>query len=164
MRIQDKQIFMNRIALFFVAGLVLLSSCKKKEPSTATAPPPPVTPAAPAVTETPKEKPVYVYAGDKFRDPFTAAGQISGYQTNVVFDPQRASVKGIIYGPSFRSAVLLIGGSGTYYVVGKRIFDIMGKVVDGYSAQVQSKKVIIEGTDDKVFELKLRDSDQEGKT
>lgn len=147
-------------------GLLVLSTgffpaCKEKEP-----PPPPPAPAPakvepPPAPEQPKEKPVYVYSGDRFRDPFTPAGTSTNYQPDAVFDPQRATVRGIIYGASLQSAVLLVGGTGTYFVRGSRIFDVMGKNVEGYTAKIFKDKVNVIGDADTVYELKMQS--EEGK-
>ncbi len=144
--------------------LPVFPSCRKKPETTAApvvqiAPPPP-----PVPKEEPKEKPVYVYTGDRFRDPFMPAGQTGNYQPDAVFDPQRATVKGIIYGAQFKSAVLNVGGSGSYFIRGGRIFDIMGKTVEGYSAKVFIDKVVVMGEADNVFELKIRGNDEEEKS
>jgi hypothetical protein len=79
-----------------------------------------------------------------------------------VFDPQRASVKGIVFGQGFKSAVLSIGGSGTYFIKAGRIFDVMGKPVEGYSAKVFVDKVLVLGEADNVYELKIKNDDDEG--
>jgi|GEM_PF-4242760 len=120
--------------------------------------PPP--PAAPKVTEE-KEKPVYVYTGDRFRDPFTEVGAASGYQESATFNPQQAKVKAIIYGSQLQSAVINISGGGSYYVKGKRIFDVMGKTVKGFEAKVFMEKVVITSDTNEIFELKIKE-DEEG--
>jgi hypothetical protein len=137
------------------------SSCKKKAPPPPP-PPPPVVKAPEPVQEAPKEKPVYVYSGDRFRDPFTPTGLSTSYQPDAVFDPQRATVKGLIFGTKMQSAVLQVGGTGTYFVRSGRIFDIMGKNVEGYSAKIFKDKVSITGEGDTVYELKLQNP-EEGK-
>lgn len=150
--------------LIAAALLLMTSACGKKKAETV-APPPPPRAIAPAPTpEQPKEKPVYVYSGDRFRDPFTPAGVTANYQPDAIFDPQRAGVKGIIYGPDSKSAILTVGGTGTYFAKGGRIFDIMGKTVEGYSAKILVDKVVITGEADNVFELKIKETEQEGKT
>jgi len=113
--------------------------------------------------EQPKEKQVYVYSGDRFRDPFTPAGQNTNYQPDAVFDPQRAAVKAIIYGPEYKTAVLNVGGSGSYFVKDGKIYDIMGKPVEGYSAKIFIDKVVVLGEADNVIELKIKKFDEEGK-
>src|ERR1044071_6776388 len=122
--------WVNRLTGSFLFLLVVFlgSSCGKKE---APPPPPPVIPAAaptPAA-EVIKEKPVYVYGGDKYRDPFQAAGASTNYQAEAVFDPHRSTVKGIIFSSNLKSAVLSVSGSGTYFIKQGKIFDIMGKTV-----------------------------------
>jgi hypothetical protein len=147
----------------FLGIALFISSCKKKAPPPP--PPEPVVEVVPSpVDETPKEKPVYVYSGDRFRDPFTPAGLSTSYQPDAVFDPQRAVIRGIIFGPKLQSAVLSIGGTGTYFVKEGRIYDIMGKFVEGYKAKVAKDKVTITGEADNVFELKLQDSPGEDKS
>lgn len=160
-------IFMRRFSFSVGVALALgwLSiGCGKKETAQpASQPPAPVVVRPPASPEAPKEKPIYVYSGDRFRDPFIPAGQANNYQPDAVFDPQRASVKGIIFGKGYKSAVLNIGGSGSYFVKSGRIFDIMGKPVDGYSAKIFVDKVLVLGEADNVFELKIKNTDEEDK-
>jgi hypothetical protein len=157
MRIPEtKSLFIVLLAAM-MAGL--LPSCKKKAP-----PPPPSAPpvakAEPTPTpEQPKEKPVYVYSGDRFRDPFTPAGQATNYQPDAVFDPQRAIVRGIIFGTKLQSAVLQVGGTGTYFVRDGRIFDVMGKNIEGYTVKIFKDKVAIRGESDAVYELKLQETE-----
>jgi len=119
----------------------------------------PITPPA----AQPKEKQVYVYSGDRFRDPFVPAGQSSAYQADAVFDPQRATVKGIVFGGQQKGAVLNVGGTGTYFVRDGRIIDIMGKLIEGFTAKVLVNKVIVQSSDDSTYELKIKGSDEEGK-
>src|SRR5437879_1477823 len=89
-----------------LAIVVFGSSCGKKQeaplPKPPASPPPMPTPVAEEI----KEKPVYVYGGDKYRDPFQTAGASTNYQAEAVFDPQRSVVRGIIYSSRFKSAVL----------------------------------------------------------
>jgi hypothetical protein len=129
----------------------------KPAPVAATPPvvPPPVVP---------KEKQVYVYSGDRFRDPFVPAGQSSAYQADAVFDPQRAVVKGIVFGGQQKGAVLTVGGTGIYFVKDGRIIDVMGKNVEGFTAKVLINKVILQSSDDSTYELKIKGLDEEGKT
>ncbi len=157
---------MNMRHLFLGLFLVLfgLSACSKKGDgeiarAPEVAPPPPPAP----VVEPVKEKPVYVYSGDRFRDPFIPAGQSTNYQPDAVFDPQRAVVKGIIFGKEHKSAMVTVGGSGTYFIKGGKIFDVMGKVIDGYSVKIFVDKVVLSGEADNVFELKIKTSDEEVK-
>ncbi len=144
-----------------LVSFLLISGCGGKGESQNVAPSIPQVVAQPTPTpELPKEKPVYIYSGDRFRDPFTPAGQTNSYQTDAVFEPQKATVKGIIFGPSQKSAVLTVGGSGTYFVKAGRIFDIMGKIVEGYSAKIFVDKVVVLGEADNVYELKIKNSDE----
>ncbi len=117
--------------LILILGAVLIGCGKKEVPP----PPPPIIPApAPTpVAEEIKEKPVYVYGGDRFRDPFQAAGASTNYQAEAIFDPQRSTVRAIIFSPRMKSALINVSGSGTYFVNNGRIFDVMGKTVKGYS-------------------------------
>jgi hypothetical protein len=146
-----------------VLALLLSAGCgSKKSEAIKPPPPPPAAPvAAPPVVA--KEKQVYVYSGDRFRDPFVPAGQSSAYQSDAVFDPQRAVVKGIVFGGQQKGAVLSVGGTGTYFVKEGRIMDIMGKYVEGFTAKVLVNKVIVQSSDDSTYELKIKGSDEEGK-
>jgi len=155
MHMQDKS--------FIPAALVLVAlgfaGCKKDEP--APPPPQPVQKAPPPPsTELPKEKPVYVYSGDRFRDPFVPAGFTGGYTPDAPFDPAKASVKGIIFGTGQRTAVLTTGAGGTYFVKSGKIFDVMGKTVEGFTAKVMADKVVLTGEADNVYELKIRNEEE----
>jgi hypothetical protein len=153
--------FANIAALSLLA--LLWSGCGKKEVPAAIVAPPPLANLAPPVIEQPKEKPVYVYSGDRFRDPFVPAGTTANYQPDAVFDPQRAAVKGIIFGRGYKSAVLTVGGTGSYFIKSGKIIDIMGKAVDGFSAKVFVDKVLVLGEADNVYELKIREDEEEEK-
>jgi hypothetical protein len=148
-------------ALVVASAGFCLVGCKDDEPQNiASAPPVIPAPPPPPVVEQPKEKPVYVYSGDRFRDPFIPAGTTGSYQPDAVFDPSKSTVKGIIFGPSAKSAVLTATGGGTYFVKEGKIFDIMGKVVEGFSAKVFAEKVVILGEADNTFELKIRNEEE----
>ena len=148
-------------ASVLMSAFLVLSGCKSEEPQNIVATPPvTIAPPPPPVVEAPKEKPVYVYSGDRFRDPFVPAGTTGSYQPDAVFDPTKATVKGIVYGPESRSAVLSVGSQGTYFVKSGKIFDIMGKPVEGFTAKVFADKVVINGEADNVFELKIRTGEE----
>src|SRR5689334_496087 len=106
MHTRDKAIHTLSVLLLAV---LLGIGCKKKEVPAAIPAPAPAAELPPPTIETPKEKPVYVYTGDRFRDPFVPAGTSANYQPDAVFDPQRAAVKGIIFGRGYKSAVLTVG-------------------------------------------------------
>jgi hypothetical protein len=161
MRTRDKLQHLRWLIPALALAFLLIQGCggKKEEAApkaTAPAPAPP-----PAVVEAPREKPVYLYSGDKFRDPFTPAGQTNNYQADAIFDPGRASVKAIIYGGAHRGAVLSAGGSASYFVKDGRIFDVMGKTVEGFTAKIFVDKVIVLGEADTAFELKIRNDEEE---
>jgi hypothetical protein len=148
------------LALLGASALGLMG-CSKNAPENIASAPPVIPPPPPTpVAEEPKEKPVYVYSGDRFRDPFVPAGTTGSYQPDAVFDPSKATVRGIIYGPGSKSAVLSAAGGGTYFVKAGKIFDIMGKGVEGFTAKVFADKVVILGEADNVFELKIRDEEE----
>ncbi len=154
----------NTFLKIAVGGACLaLFACGKKE---AASPPPPVPvisqPAAPTTVEAPKEKQVYVYAGDRFRDPFVPAGFSGGYSVDAVFDPAKSSVRGIIYGPGQKTAVLATGAGNTYFVKSGKIYDVMGKVVEGYTAKVFPDKVVVSNGAENEFELKIRTDEEKG--
>jgi hypothetical protein len=68
------------------------------------------------------------------------------------------------FGKDYKSAVLSVGGSGSYFVKTGKIFDIMGKTVEGYTAKIFVDKVVLSGEADNVFELKIKtSSDEEAK-
>lgn len=150
-----------------ILSLVLLilvgAACGKKDKEVPPPPPMPVVMEPPPVAEQPKEKPVYVYTGDRFRDPFVPAGTMANYQPDAVFDPQRASVKGIIFGPVYKTAIITVGGTGSYFIKSGKIIDIMGKAVEGFSAKVFVDKVLVLGEADNAYELKIRNDEEEGK-
>lgn len=146
-----------------ILALTLNMGCSKSQEKVRKPPAPPApAPAAPPPA-VPKEKQVYVYSGDRFRDPFVPAGQSSAYQADAIFDPQRATVKGIVFGGQQKGAVLNVGGAGVYFVRDGRIIDIMGKYVEGFTAKVLVNKVILQSSDDSTYELKIKGSDEEGK-
>ncbi len=159
--------FLNNHVPFLILAFffLILGACRKKQPDLPP-PPQPVQQGVPVnpVVEEPKEKPVYVYTGDRFRDPFTPTGSTSNYQPEAIFDPQRTSVKAIIYSKEIKTAILNVTGSGSYFVKAGHIFDIMGKTVKGYSAKIMPDRVIILGEADTTFELKIKNSDEEAKT
>lgn len=152
--------------LIYLALLTLLAinACKKKDNNQQ-----PVqkqaaqTPKATPTPEPSKEKAVYVYGGDKYRDPFIPAGGSSNYQPEAIFDPKRASLKAIISGKTLQSAVLTVSGGTTYFVKNGQIFDVMGKLVKGFTAKVFENKVMIQGEADTTFELKLKNAEKEEK-
>ena len=146
-------------AIFLIGSV----GCSNKSSSKINKPAPVIVPLAKPPAAPPKEKQVYVYSGDRFRDPFVPAGQTTAYQADAVFDPQRATVKGIVFGGQQKGAVLIVGGTGTYFVRNGRIIDIMGKIVEGFTAKVLINKVIVQSSDDSTYELKIKGSDEEGK-
>lgn len=164
MHMQAKSKFIAPVFMAFaaIALTIVLPACKGDEsPKNIAAVPPVLPPPPPPAVETPKEKPVYVYSGDRFRDPFVPAGTTGSYQPDAVFEPQKATVKGIISGPDSGTAVLSGASGTTYFVKSGKIFDIMGKPVEGFTAKVYADKVVILGQADNVFELKIRKDDEE---
>lgn len=156
-----KSTFLNCLVLVGTMGLI---SCGKKQdvpPPPRVAPPAPI---APPVAAESKEKPVYVYGGDRFRDLFTPAGASTSYQSEAVFDPKKATVRGIIYSTKMKSAVMTATGSGAYFIKNGQIFDVMGKTVKGFSAKILLDRVILTDETDNIFELKLKTDEQEAKT
>ena len=147
-----------------VIGLLAVSCGKEEKPIQ---PPPaktavetPRSPSTMTLEETEEEKLVYIYQGDQFRDPFRPAGFSSSYLPDAVFDPQKAVLKGIIYSGQFRGAVLRAGERGAYFVNRGRIFDIMGKTVKGFTAQVYENRVVLRAETGNTFELKIRSDEQ----
>lgn len=162
----------NRIKTLFLIflgvnlGMLFFSSCGGRKKSSL----PPKAKASPLVSEEQKvedveketqEKPVYVYSGDRFRDPFVEVGQTTVYQPDAIFNPDQAKLKAVIYSRRLRSALLNVSGGGSYFVKGGRIFDIMGKTMTGFKAKIFPEKVVISGEEDDVFELKLRESEDD---
>jgi hypothetical protein len=154
----------KHLALIVLAAASLsVAGCHKKEtppppPAPVILPPPPPPPAAVAVA--PKDKAVYVYSGDRFRDPFVPSGFTGGYSADAVFDPTKTTVKGIVFGPGQRTAVLATGSGNTYFVKSGKIFDVMGKTIDGFTAQVMVDRVIVTNDSDAKFELKIRNEEE----
>jgi hypothetical protein len=153
----------STLSLIGLIGLLATFGCKNADDTRAPRPAPAVAPPPPPPVVQAKEKQVYVYSGDRFRDPFVPAGQSSAYQADAIFDPQRAVVKGIVFGGQQKGAVLIVGGSGTYFVKDGRIIDVMGKYVEGFSAKVSVDRVILQSSDDSTYELKLKGSEEEEK-
>jgi hypothetical protein len=155
-----------KIGAVCIMASIVITSCKKKEPvidPNAAANQANVVKPAPTL-EPVKEKPIYVYSGDKFRDPFVSAGQSSNYQPEAIFDPKRMTIRGIVFSPNIKSAVLTVSGGSSYFVKDDVIFDVMGKVVKGFTAKVLEDKVILMGEADNVFELKIRNTEKGDKT
>lgn len=154
------------LGIALLVGLYTIGGCKKKSvPAPSSAPPPMrVEVAPPQPVATPTEKPIYVYSGDRFRDPFLPPGLSSSYQPDAIFDPQKATLRGIIYGGRLDSAVLTVGGTGAYFVKDGRIIDIMGKRVEGFTAKIFVNRIVIYGEAENVYELKIRKDEQEEKT
>ncbi|MFN0116962.1 MAG: hypothetical protein ACKVQC_01545 [Elusimicrobiota bacterium] len=153
------------IVFIFVGSFLHFFGCGKGNKSNVAAPPPEKAPIpAPQPSLPPKEKPVYVYSGDKFRDPFVPSGQSSNYKADAVFDPQRATLKGIVNGEKgTKTALLMLTGSGTYFVRSGLIFDVMGKNVKGFTAKVFDQKVVITGEGDNVYEIKIKELEEKEK-
>ncbi len=147
-----------------LAMVLFVVGCNKK--NEIPAPPknlPSVTAPTPAAAA-PTPKPVYVYGGDHYRDIFIPVGASSSYMGEAVFDPQKLALKGIIFSPRYKSAVLVVSGSGVYFVRDDRIFDVMGKTVKGFSAKVMTDRVIVMNESDNRFEIKMKTDDQEATT
>lgn len=160
-RVKTSPITAGLLAFVLGTGALILSGCADEPPQNISSappvlPPPPPPPAA----EQPKERPVYVYSGDRFRDPFIPAGTTGSYQPDAVFDPSKATLHGVIFGPTSRTAVLSASGGGTYFVKAGKIFDIMGKTIDGFTAKVYKDRIVINGEADSVFELKIRNEEE----
>ncbi len=150
---------------FILCSVLLISNigCGSKSVDKARKPAPVIAAPITPLRRSQKKNRSGVYSGDRFRDPFVPAGQSSAYQADAVFDPQRATVKGIVFGGQQKGAVLNVGGTGTYFVRDGRIIDIMGKLVEGFTAKVLVNKVIVQSSDDSTYELKIKGSDEEGK-
>lgn len=145
---------------FLVTSLFILSAfagCKKGNlPPSEINSIPKVSPSPITSPETGKEKKMYVYNGDKFKDPFIPAGISSNYQPDAVFDPKRAQLKALIYGPQLKSALIMVGGTVSYFVKGDQMFDVMGKIIQGYVPKVYENKVLIYGEGDTMFEYTIK--------
>jgi len=153
-------------ALFFLfSGAILFIGCKEDKKKIVRPPSPKTVkteiPKPEVIEEEKDEKPVYVYSGDRFKNPFVEIGQSTVYQPDAVFNPEQAKVKGIIFSKRLKSAIIQMGGSGSYFAKGSRIIDIMGKTVKGYSSKIFKDKVVIIGEADDVFELKIRENENE---
>jgi len=154
--------FVFLLVLFFLVAN--FQGCKGKNTgANAAPPPPPMVVKSNKIEEPVKEIPVYVYKADRLRDPFSPVGFATSYQPDAVFDPQRATVKAIIFGTETRTAAVSVGGGGTYFIKAGRIFDIMGKTIEGFKAQVLVNKVVVQSDSGEMFELKIRET-EEGKS
>lgn len=156
----NNKIFHRSCLLSLLALAGLFSACGKSNDI----PPPPkstaATPAPTPVAVAPKEKAVYVYSGDRYRDIFTPVGGSTSYSAEGTFDPTKLAVRGIIFSPRYKSAVLTVSGNGTYFVNGNRIFDVMGKNVKGFTARVMIDRVVVMNESDNTFEIKIRNTDE----
>jgi hypothetical protein len=159
----DKK-YLSITFLVAIFSLLIASGCgdNSKIP-----PPPKIMPVQPIPAPAPveeKPKAVYMYEGDKYRDIFTPAGSVANYQSEAVFDPQKATVRGIIYSTRLKSAVLNVVGSGSYFVKDGKVIDIMGKAIKGITAKVLRDRVILTNESENTFEIKLKNDDEEAKS
>lgn len=164
----DKKRFLfSAAAVALAAALSLgLTACggedetvKRPAPARPAPPTPKSEPKEPEAE--PEETPVYVYSGDRFRDPFTELNESTVYQPDAVFNPQQAKLTAVVVGRRIRSAVLQVPGGGSYFIDGARIIDVMGKPVRGFRAKVFIDKVVLSGEADESYVLKLRESEDE---
>ncbi len=117
------------------------------------------TPAALATTApaTPAYK-LYVYYGDRYRDPFVPLnGDFRGDQNALERPPQIASLvlKGIVQDSRGRMA-LLISGLNSYILKGGRLYDGRNRMVKKIAGVIKTDSVVIIGADRTVRELKTK--------
>ncbi|MGQ0644022.1 MAG: hypothetical protein ACT4O3_00825 [Elusimicrobiota bacterium] len=157
------------VGVFWGLGTALcVSGAASAQAPAANGSPAAADPAAAAPVSPPP--PVYVYQGDRFRDPFIAlAGQ--GFVEMAAtpteegeFDPNAVELKGIIRGPGGRMALLRTPGGAPFIVKEGKIFNTKKKAVQGYVGIVKEKSLVMIGPNNKLTELSLKPKDEEGKS
>jgi hypothetical protein len=124
--------------------------------------------AAPA-PEAPVE-PLYVYKGERFRDPLVpltggGAWDYSGLSaSNEEFDPASVELKGIIKTQTGRWALLRSATGGNFLVKNGKIYDSKRKAAKDFVGIVKEKELVIIGPNNTTTEFKLKkDMDDEAK-
>lgn len=149
-------------ALLAVSGGLLCAVCGAEELVLPAAGLP--VPAGVTVS-TPSAAPVYVYRGDRFRDPFIplvgapGAGFDGPHPVSEPlspFNPVGAELKGILKTTSGRWAVIRTSEGGTYLVQNGKIFDPKRKAVEGFQGIVKEKTVVILGPKNQEVEVRLK--------
>jgi hypothetical protein len=105
-----------------------------------------------------KEEPVYVYTGDKYRDPFIPLAGQGAYpsESEEVGIPSITSLtlKGII--TEGKTKIALIGGAGASYILkDSRLYDNHQRQIAGITGAIKTDSVIIIAPDKTTKELKL---------
>jgi hypothetical protein len=155
---------MKKTTFFIIALTFVLVSCGKEKPSGPIGPQVNlVTTKLPVPVYQKKEEPLYVYQGDKYRDPFIALVGQGAYFS----DSEEASapnignliLKGII--TDGKSKIALISGAGSTYVLkDSRLYDNRQRQIKGITGAIKASSVIIIAPDKSVKELKLREKDK----
>ncbi len=118
----------------------------------------------PVAVSTPAVAPVYVFKGDRFRDPFIPlVGASLGYEGPRAsaepispFNPSNVELKGIIKTTSGRWAVMRTSEGVTYLIQNGKIYDPKRKPVEGFQCVVKEKSVVVMGPGKQESELLLK--------
>jgi len=151
------------LSFILLAGTALfLASCGNDEAPSTSAPAKVTRAPAVAVSTTTAKKsiPIYVYRGDRFRDPFVSlVGNglaISGSNEEVVVPNIGGLVlKGILEEDKQKMAIIS-GGGITYILKDSRLYDNRQRIVKGITGAIKKNSVIMIAPDKTTKELTLR--------
>ena len=107
---------------------------------------------------------MYVYSGDKYRDPFIPLAGLGAYfsensEESSVPSITTLSLKGII--TEGKTKIALISGVGSTYILKEsRLYDNRQSEIKGRTGAIKTDSVIIIAPDKTVKELKLREKDK----
>jgi hypothetical protein len=130
-----------------------------------------LSPVASVSASTAPAEPVFIFRGDRIRDPFvplvgapSSAGAAPAPSTPLsAFNPQGAELKGILKTPTGRWAVLRTSEGAAYMVQNGKIFDPKRKVVEGFQGIVKERTLIILGPKNQEVELRLKKDEDAAK-
>lgn len=142
-----------------VAGMISCAGCSQDElPDTlSSVPKPPVINLHPVEA---KKPPRFVYAGDRFRDPFVSLNGdgMAFVGTDEVIVPSVGSLvlKGIFSEGKQRMAIISSGAI-SYVLKGKYLYDNRQRLVRGITGIIKDESVVIIAPDRSTKEIRLRD-------
>lgn len=155
---------MKKLIPTLIAAVFAFAACGKEKPSGPIGPQ--VTPflsKAPLPVYQKKEEPLYVYKGDRFRDPFISlvgsGASFGESEDSGAPNISNLTLKGIISEGSVKMA-LISGGGSTYVLKDSRLYDNRQRVIKGITGAIKTESVIIIMPDRTVKELKLREKDK----
>ncbi|MBL0058215.1 MAG: hypothetical protein IPP35_03710 [Elusimicrobia bacterium] len=130
-----------------------------------------LSPVATVAESTAPAQPVFVFRGDRIRDPFVplvgAPASVGAAPSPSLplsaFNPQGAELKGILKTPTGRWAVLRTSEGAVYMVQNGKVFDPKRKVVEGFQGIVKERTLIILGPKNQEVELRLKKDEDAAK-